>query len=546
MKVSSKTFSISKKFIALLLFFSFLFVADSYLITRKGDSFKQYTEMEHRLSLLLTDIVRVEYMLDIFVVARHLEEGVPEAIERDVKKIDEEIKEVVKFGKNSAFIDSSVYKGIVSSVKENWAAVKEQIERLDTVETEEEALLVHNSVDTHTMMLREDIERFMSLMEEQANASMKKRRNYILFALFTSLALCLGAGGIFLYKVLLPLDRFYLHMLSTLKGRKDEWQGEIKGDIGGLAEAFNTAMAKMEELRVDASNKFRYMEERVKQIEKKMASIKNVTTILAGSISQYEVFMEAIAEVMRTEGASACAVYVKDGPVYRLSVSKGFSKTFFYRAESFPARERDSFQSLSPLVFRDVARYPEGKLKSILLTEDIKSYICVPILYGEEVRGYFDVAFREEFTPEEEDLLYLQSIAIHCGVAIVHSLVCLGERSKRVLMERIIEHMPFGVAVFDREGTCVLINDGFKRFLGCDVRCELRGSYNLFEDDYMEELGIMPEIKKVYEGGMVEVIATPHRLHNGKKVRVVSCPVYEAGGSISYILIVCDCIKEEL
>ena len=545
MKSSTKTYAISRKFAALLVFFSLLFVVDLYLITRKSNNFKLYTELEHRLSLLLTDIVRVEYMLDIFVVARHIEEGVPEAIQRDIKKIDEELKELAGLDTGIVSGDDSVYGSIIESIKENWADVKEQIKRLNTVETEEEALLVHNAVDTRTMMLREDIERLMGVMEERANISFAERRNFILSAIIFSLALCIGAGGVFLYRVLLPLDRFHLHILSTLRGKKKEWQEDIKGDVGGIVEAFNTAMARMEELRLDASNKFHYMEERIEGLKKKMESIKNVTAILAGSISQYEVFMGAIREVTKTLPASACAVYIKEGSQYRLSVSKGFSKTFFYRAESFPVRERDSFHTGDPLVFRDVARYPEGKLKAILLTEDIKSYICVPIMYGESGHGYFDVAFKEEFTPSEEDLMYLESIATHCGVAIVHSLVCLGERTKRLLMERIIEHMPLGVAVFDREGTCVVLNDGFKRFLGCDVRCELRGNYNIFEDDYMEELGIVPELKKVYEGKLVEFITTPHRLHDGKKVRMISSPVYEAGGSISYILLLCDCIKEE-
>ena len=545
MKISSNTFTISRKFAVLLLFFSILFIVDSYLITRKSDGFKLYTEMEHKLSLLLTDIVRAEYMLDIFVVARHLEDGVPETIKRDVRKIDKEIEEVISFGAQM-FGNDNVYRGIVSSVRENWTAVKEQIKRLDGVETEEETLLVHNSVDTHAIMLREDIERFMNLVGERANVSLVERRNYTLFVLLLSLALGLAAGSIFLYKVIFPLDRFYLHMLSTFKGRKDEWQEDMRGDIGGIAEAFNTAMAKMEEVRMDASKKFHYMEQRVDQMEKKMASIKELTAILAGSISQYEVFMGAIAEVTKTMGASACAVYIKEGTQYRLSVSKGFSRVFFYRAENFPARERDSFNTTSPLVFKDVVKYPEGKLNGILLSEDIKSYICVPILYGDSVQGYFDVAFKDEVAPSEEDLLYLQSIATHCGVAIVHSLVCLDERNKRLFMERIIEHMPAGVAVFDRDGTCVLLNDGFKQFLGCDVRCELRGNYNIFEDDYMEELGILPKLKRVYEGNHVELVTIPHRPHDGEKVRVIGCPVYEAGGSISYILLVCNRLRGEL
>ena len=542
---SHNSLIISRRFVALLLFFALLFMADSYLITRKSNEFKAYTEVEHKLSLLLTHIVRVEYMLDIFVVARHLEEGVPEAIIKDVKKIDREIDEIISAGTAKLFGDDGenrVYRDIVESIQENWSAVKDQIKRLSIVETEEEALLVHNSVDTHTMMLSEDIERLMSFMEEHANTTFAARRNYILFALFVSLALCVGAGGVFMYRVLLPQDRLRIRMMSVLNDERYAIEHSLERDAS-MNELFDSIVDGMDRLLDERASRISQLEQRLKRMERHMVSVNIIAATMVTSISHQEVFSAAIEEVLKTTGAYGCAVYIKEGVHFKLAACGGFTGGFNYSAEQFPANERDSFRTDDIMAFEDVGGYPDGRLKRVLLSEGVKSYLVVPLLCGSELGGYMDVAFKERFSPEEEDLLYLSSVATHCGVAMVHSVICLEERKRRMFVERVVEHLPCGVAVFDRGGRCLVANDEFRRLVGYEPQYEMEGNYNLFEDAQMEELGILPHLRSIFDGNRIELELKP----TGRDIslRVKGCPVYEAGGAISSILLMCETLKEE-
>ncbi|MBI5560542.1 MAG: hypothetical protein HY883_04650 [Deltaproteobacteria bacterium] len=508
-----------------------------------------HDELYHRLNVLNTDIVRLEYTLDIAVVTKNFSfiDRRGQTIGSDVSNIEKSVSTLKDQTYTRLFPGSSSFTDLKTTVLDNWQTVKNELGRLDTAKSEEEMLLIHNTVDLNTFVLADNVERMLSFVQEEKNTVFREGRDVVLFTLILSLLAGLGGGLVFFARALLPFRTLFSslsHVVSA--GTGSRVRENLAGEVGGIARAINAAIGRAEKSYLDTSMREKEAMREIGEMVRKIESLNVVTSMVSRSLSQFEVTMRAISEVCATIGADAGSLYLMDGGGLRLKVSKGFSGTFFYKGEELPLSERTRENRVSekPIVFASMDEYPEGRLKSILVSEGIKTLVSVPVLHEGMVAGFFEVAFRKYREIGSGDLLFFQAISSNLGVAASYSDAFSKEHATRIFLERIIQHSPLGVAAFDLDGVCLLANSTFKKHMGCDQRSDFVGSYRVFDDGEFERQGVIPMIKKSYEGMVVEFTADYdgrfQSAGGSRRLRIKSAPLYDAGGSIPSIVMLLD------
>jgi PAS domain S-box-containing protein len=73
-------------------------------------------------------------------------------------------------------------------------------------------------------------------------------------------------------------------------------------------------------------------------------------------------------------------------------------------------------------------------------------------------------------------------------------------RASEIFLETVIEHSPGPMWVSDRKGTLIRMNQACRDLFHVTDK-DLVGKYNVFEDNIVEEQGVMPLVKRVFEHG---------------------------------------------
>lgn len=189
------------------------------------------------------------------------------------------------------------------------------------------------------------------------------------------------------------------------------------------------------------------------------------------------------------------------------------------------------------MVFGSVEEYPEGSFRGVLKSEGVETLVMVPIMRDGEAGGFLGVAFRNPRSLTKAELLFLKAVTGDMGVAVSYSEIFFKEFNAKAFFERILHQMPFGAAVFDMSGMCVLANGVFKKQMGGSISSDFVGNYRIFDDETLKSQDLMRFIKKCYEGQSVEfTVEYKGRVGAaGRKLKVRSFPVFEAGGDIGNI-----------
>ncbi len=547
MRQPLKTLSTSRKFLILIGLFSALFIFDSWLLFQRTRGMELYDELHHQLSVLTTDVVRLEYVLDISVITRGFEDKRSGALDADIENIDRSLNAVARQEYADLFSDSPEFFEIRDAMLDGWRTIKGELARLGNAGSEEEVLLIHNVVDMNTFILSENASRLMEFVQEQKRIFFEDRVQVLFSVLGFSFIVALVAGFVFYKRGIAPVERFFDAANRFFKsGFSDGLDGEFPGEMGELARSINEACDRTKSTFSAMEDRSRKLREELGNRLKELESLNIVAAMVGSSLSQYEVFMRAIVEVLDSTGAFGGAVYLREGEMLKLKVSKGFSNTFFYKGGEFPLKERlvnDEEESRKPLLFDSIDGYPDGRFKSVLVSEGVRALASIPILHGDKVKGFLDVAFKDG-SGFDGHLAFLEALAANLGVAVGYSELFCREHATRIFLERTIQQTPFGLAVFDRQGLCAMANSAFKNFVGGGDLTDFVGNYNIFEDEEFERQGLLDMIKKSYNGRIMEfTIEYRNRYLGGDKMtrfRVKSYPLYDAGGNIPNVALFFD------
>src|SRR3990170_1058287 len=532
--------SLVTKFVIFLGVFLFLFVFDSWLLLGKTKGVAEYDRLQNHLASFNAEILKFEYLLDINVIARNIEKERVGELFTETERLNSSVNFLKDPYFDVVFSSNREAIGLRDEILKQWKVVLDAVATLNNVKSAEAMLLVHNSADTATFFLTESSERLKEHAIQQRDIAAIKKRDTVFAAILLSIFAAIGAGGFFIATVLVPVKKFFALLdKAFLSGFKENLPVNLSGELGRAAEGINNAMRGLASAAEENGRRADKAAEEASKYAGYLNAANRMTSTVGATLSQYEVFKAAIAEIYGAIGADCVAVFLKEGKSFRLKFSNGCSKTFFYKGEDLPVNEM-SFEACAtgaPLVFGSLEEYPEGGFRDVLKSEGGKTFVMVPIMRDGEVGGLLGVAFRNSKSLTEAELLFLKAVTGGMGVAVSYSEVFFKEFNAKAFFEKIIHQMPFGAAVFDTNGMCVLANGVFKKQMGGGGASDFVGNYRIFDDETLKSQDLMRFIRKCYEGQSVEFTVEYKGRGGaaGHRLRIRSFPVFEAGGDIGNI-----------
>ena len=122
------------------------------------------------------------------------------------------------------------------------------------------------------------------------------------------------------------------------------------------------------------------------------------------------------------------------------------------------------------------------------------------------------------------------------------------------LFGQLIAQAPLAIWVADRTGKVVLFNEAMKNLVGIEIPGKILEHYNIFEDPIATAQGLVPYIKRVLNGEVIQTVVmldtSVENFGNNKdpKVLYVRClyfPVKDTVGNFEYIVLLVENITQQ-
>lgn len=514
-----------------------------------------YDAMHGQISSVRVSISKLEYLLDMYVVARRFENTTVDLIKGDVRAIDDSIFGVIEnrsyrkvLKENKPLADG------MDSISEDWLTIKNEIKRLNAAMSQDELILTHNAVDMNAIVVTEKAERLLTLIADDRKKAFYDAKGFVLRSAIVFVLVSLAAALAYYRKVIRPLDLASRTAEGFARGdltaRVRERQG---GSVGLFTAGFNSMLESVAQAYLKKQEENRDIRATIERKTSQIKSIESLMDFAGRTLSQAEFFNAAVREAV-CNGADAAAIYSIDGNTLKLMTSNGFDPAFAGETGVIGFSEIGGLEKeTGPRIFSAQAAYPSGRYWSILKSQGFSALVCVPMEYNDEVTGFLYAAFRDEGPAFAEGAdVFMEALGSCVAVSNGHLGLFLDELSSRKFFERVLNQMPSGIAVFERGGRCRFMNGSLRLFLGVDQRFDADNGYNLFEDAFLSSQSLLASVRKTFDGhpyefrGIYDPAVNARFGFSGRvrRVRMRSLPLYDAGGEITCIMIVYDDLNE--
>lgn len=540
--------SFQKFFITLSVIF-IIAIIDYQSFLDKSRKVEIYDELHSRISAARVSTTKLEYLLDMFVVARRFEGDTIEIIKGDVAVLNENITELAENpAYRSVWKSDAILSEGIQSIADDWMTIKAEIKRLNDAMSQDEVMLIHNAVDMNTVIVTEKAERLLNAIADRRKTVFTESKALALRSIIGFVLLMLVMSLVYYKKVISPVSKASLIARRILAGDRGARFQEGTGAMG----VFGAELNRMTE-SMDKSVQMKAAEctELHGALAEKSFQIGAVTALLAfagKTLAQGEVFGFALGQTVAAISADAGAVYIRDNGVLRLKSSTGFDERFLMDAgslDSFPERTDQG-----SVIFDTIAKagYPLG---GALIAAGAAAAVSVPLISNSKASGLLLVVYRDQSKFRHEHLRFLEAVASSIALSSGHSSLVQQEHSSRKFLERLLTQLPVGLAVFDKEGRCSLMSSQARRMLGAAPDMDAT-AYNVFEDSMLKSQGILTSVRKSYEGYSTEFIINYNPMSSRAigiamapvKLRMKSFPLYDAGGEVSNMVLMFEDLAE--
>ncbi len=533
--------------VALLLIFSALSL-DYYIFSKWFNAIELHEELLHSLDSIRVSATKLEYLLDMYITAGRFDESSFNLIDESVKEIEGQMEGLMKVPRFAPTHgeEASVSDGI-DSLSDRWQTIKGEVMRLKAADNNDEAILIHNKVDMQTFLLYEDMEKLMALLAGNRRELFARTGTLIFYSFVGIVVLVFLSALLFVKRVVLPLRETTSTMIGVSAGdltlRHEEGRG---GEIGFFNRAMNAMLDRVSNNVSAMEKRASALGEELRRMQDRLNVIMEVNRTAGGSLSQKEIFSTALDGVTKVVGATAASIYLKDGSgVLRLKASKGFDEDFSKgHVEIPPCRETEELGST--LLVEDPVELSNNTLKELFSAHGGAGLVISPITYNSETVGLM-FAGCDSARLSENDIAFFDVLGTGLGVITGQTAHFYREHDMKRFFERLINQLPFGIAVFDRDGVCIMLNNTTQKLFGADPALDVIGTYRVFDDEALNSSGVMPYIKRAYEGYasafVVDYDPVAHRRAPGLKVRarrirISSFPLYDPSGDIPNVVLV--------
>jgi PAS domain-containing protein len=546
--------SITKKFVILFLVLAFLAVVDSYMMLSKSRSMVAYNSLYERLVVLKSEVVKLEFLLDIVVVARDFEDSTGSSVEMGLEDIGKIVADFDDPDYSRLFDTVPAFVRARADINENVDLLVSRTSRLNSASTAEEVMLIHNDVDDITYDLTEEVNVFLSVLENERVIVEKEGLRLLFILLAFSVLFSIAACLYFIVRELMPLARLRHLVGDVTNGGRDSFDIDerLSGEAGVIAKSVSSFIDSIDAKLKAAGDEESKAKERLAAILKGVDSLNQVAVTVGKSLSRYEVFMQGLSGVIESTSAFAGAVYIEEDGRLKLQVSKGFSSTFFHSGENLSMTEMRSVGAYDnhEAVLKGLDRFPDGDFKSVLSSEGVGTLVIVPVLHGDSKEGFFLIAYENTTLFSEDDVGLLKAVASNLGVGVGYAKLFYDEHARMRFLESIAEQSPQAIAVFNKEGICVFANIEARKYLGFGNDVQSVQNYSLMNDDVLKAQGHLDSVFESFDGRTYEFV-TEYSLRSVDKygtrsLRVRSLPLFDASGSIPNIMLAYEDVSDDV
>lgn len=549
MKSPLRSLSIFQKSIIALtiIFAAAAFEYNSFL--DKSRKLELYDTLQAEVGSARVSIFRLQHHLEMIVVAWGMEYGSVNMLKAGMDHTADRLEAVAA---DPAFAGLLKEEGMlaesVRAVLNDISTIRAELRRLNEAMSRDEMILLHNSVDTNTVLAAEKAERLQSYISLRKQAVFREFKSLALksFAGFAALAL---AAALMLYgRVFHPMRKAVLTARRILAGEADaRFDADGRSETGRLGGKLNQILEYLGKEKAFKDSECLRLRSALVESSGQVSAIGAVISLGGRTLSETEVFEAALKEAVLRTGASGAAVYMlEDGGALRLKSASGLPEGIAARLEDVSL---SGWEGGAAKVF-DRSSFPAA-FSGILSGPGTELVAAAPLVYNRQAAGLLIAAYRNREGFSGEHLAFLEAIASSIAVISGHSALFRNERASRILLERLIGQLPPGLAVFGLDGKCVMMNGRARLMLGVNSGFNA-SAYSVLEDEVLRSQGMVAAISKSYEGYSTEFIINyaPMSARElglsapGRRLRIRSFPVYGSGGEVSNLALLYEDMSE--
>src|SRR3990170_39949 len=556
-----RTLSVTQKFLIFISIFFILAVAHSWFFVSSIKELDKYADINNLLTSMKGDIVILEYRLDIFVIGGDFQKHYgTEGLSEQVVNIDKVLKQLKGLPDTTIFNSNPMLSGDYKALINEWKFTAQKIGGLQNAASKEEVFLIHNDVDLKLFLIIEQLERLTQFLDARKANEFSNLDIRITYSLLISVAITLIAIYLFYRSIIRPIN----YMASTAKNMaagdlKVRLKAVSQDEIGVLASTFNKMADDMKEahatLEKNVSNRTMELEQRTNEL----AAINRVASAMGRTLAKEEIAGIALDELIFATKADAGWVYLikqydtDSETKLHLEVQRGLPPSFLKEAKEVrledgsiigkPIKEKKHLLiSISEVDIR---------FRRHLENMGFQMLFILPLIHTDSVIGLINLASKKSdyfFNDKAGSYIFAESIAKELANAVEYIGLFQKEFKSRLLMERLIYQSPVSIAVFDKTGTCAMLNPAYKRLFEIESADHVLGKYNILKDNVLEEKGYNQMIREVWKGKPVELeteydISKVGHIHppqadkgRPKKLRIRVFPIIDNDGSIPNIV----------
>ncbi|MBI5233743.1 MAG: hypothetical protein HY880_05255 [Deltaproteobacteria bacterium] len=535
--------SITRKFAIFLAFFFLFVLVNSLLFIFKSKEIVFYDDLERRLNAIKFSILRLEYVLDMYVVGWQFEKQRIELLTEDLARVDRHVSELAGLEYEVFFEDKSPLIDGMKSLSEDWKTIQNELSRLNKALSKDEVFLIHNAVDMNTFLFAERSDNLLKDISEGRKGVYDDIKGMAVESLVIFMLLILIAGAIFHRRVLSPIKRL-ARLAAASNSDTRIMLNESSGEAGEISRAFNRHLETSVRLRSAMQKEIVALTAESGLRRSQIDALMRIASTAGGSLVEADLLRSVADSALDAAGAGVLALYMKHGENLRLVSSSGMDAQAAAEVSSMSAdfllHEVKEKARIIEAGSEESVRSGFKKFFDIMGSSFL---ICVPIPSMDGPRGYIVVSYASYDSMSLATggyIPFVEAAASLVGVLMAYALLFRAEYDRKDFLERLFEHAPEGIAVFSMDGKALMLNNALKDCLGVGSEDDFIARYNIFEDDIFEEGGFMPLIRSSYEGRTNEMVVDydPAQLTwcdfkgAAKRLRITSFPVYNASGGI--------------
>jgi len=513
---------------------------ESVLFYEKFSNIETLEVLHNRMNHISRIVARLGNTLDIVVVGQRFEQITINILRSDVDRIDAEMNKMLKKYTTNRFVLSD--KALIAELKslpEDWLEVHGDMYKFRADMRRDEVMLIHNDIDVDVLILDEKLDRISAAITAKLKAVFSEIK-ILLLASLAAFILMLTAASIYLYlRFISPMKKLEAAAIAMASG----WGGtrfskRIPGVFGRVAKEMNIIFAGAEQRAEGLESEVAELKESVIDKEKAITALGAFFTEAGRSFDFQTLFSASLDKVLAMTGASVAFVYISEGDKLRLKASAGED------AKDMTPPPIISIDSIDDGSGRPV-ELSGSKAPSYSATFSSRGATCMRsfIISPGKASDYGRLLMLFTDTPDEDTDGFVRALASAMGTSIAFAQKLREEHDARQNCLMLINQMPMGLAVFEREGSCVMANLLLKRFLGAGPDFDFVRDYMFTEDDLLDSQGLVTTINKAYDGFVTEFIIKydPHLVKRYgfrgevRDLRVKSVPLYDPGGRITKI-----------